>query len=281
MTTANLTDIRNSYERDGYCFPIDAMTPERARCCRDELEQVEAGIKQAGDDSAVLFTHANFVLPFIDEITRLASVLEPVKAILGSNLLVWNASFFTKEADTTDFVSWHQDLTYWGLDDVEEVTAWIAFSAVTVESGCMRFLPCSHKQDIVPHRDTFADVNMLSRGQELAVDVDESRTVDVVLEPGQMSLHHGHIFHASHANQSQDRRIGLAIRYITPSMSQVGGEKSYAHLVSGEDSIGNFHLLPAPNGTLLSEDLELARRNVEALEKYFYAGAEAQGKRLR
>lgn len=274
-------NIAGIYSRDGYCFPIDVMNANRALHYRKELETVEAATDAATKDRQIWFTNANFVLPFVDEITRLPSVLEPVKQIIGPNLLVWNCSFFTKEPGTPNHVSWHQDLTYWGLNDTDEVTAWVALSAATVESGCMRFIARSHKQDIVAHTDSFDEINMLSRGQEIAIEVDEASAVDVVLRPGQMSLHHGHIFHASGPNQSSDRRIGLAIRYITPAMKQRHGEKPYAHLVSGRDEIGNFHLLPPPSGTMLETDIRLSERNIRIQEKFFYDGAEQTGRRLR
>ena len=71
-------------------------------------------------------------MPFIDEITRLPTVLDPVRAILGPDVMVWDANLFIKEARSNGYVSWHQDLTYWYLDDVDEVTAWVALSPATV-----------------------------------------------------------------------------------------------------------------------------------------------------
>ena len=68
---------------------------------------------------------------------------------------------------------------------MEETTGWVALSPSTVASGCMRFVPGSHRRRIVPHVDTFAADNLLSRGQEIAVDVDEEDGVAVELQPGQ------------------------------------------------------------------------------------------------
>jgi ectoine hydroxylase-related dioxygenase (phytanoyl-CoA dioxygenase family) len=115
---------------------------------------------------------------------------------------------------------------------------------------------------------------MLSRGQVLAVDVDEQDAVDAELEAGQMSLHHGLLFHASHANQSSDRRIGLAIRYITPGMKHLSGVKTYAHLVAGEDREGNFHLVDSPSAVMTPKDVCYVQSNVQMQEQFFYAGAE-------
>ena len=82
---------------------------------------------------------------------------------------------------------------------------------------------------------------LLTRGQEIAVDVDEADGVDVVLETGQSSMHHGHLFHASGPNTSGDRRIGSAIRYIKTSMKQRSGDRSLVAHVAGEDKIRALH----------------------------------------
>ena len=139
-------------------------------------------------------------------------LVEAVKPILGPDLMVWSSGLFI-EANTPHVVSWHQDLTYWGLSEVDEITAWVALSPSNLDSGCMRFVPGSHKRQLVDHRDTFDPNNLLTRGQEIAVDIDDADGVDVILETGQASLHHGHLFHSSGPNTTGDRRIGSAIRY--------------------------------------------------------------------
>ena len=58
--------------------------------------------------------------------------------------------------------------------------------------------------------DTFHVDNMLTRGQEIAVEVDESKTVAMALGPGEMSIHNVRVAHASGPNTSDDRRIGMA-----------------------------------------------------------------------
>ncbi len=73
--------------------------------------------------------------------------------------------------------------------------------------------------DQIPHRDTFAQDNLLTRGQEIMVEVDESGAVPLVLRPGEMSLHHVRLVHGSPPNPSGDRRIGFAIRYVRTRVS--------------------------------------------------------------
>lgn len=277
------SQIQTGYTQNGYYFPLDVVSVQQARHYREELERIEAIGKTQPDryNTAVWFTNANFVLPFVDEITRLPSVLDAIEAVLGSDLLVWNASFFIKEPNTSDFVSWHQDLKYWGLSNTHEVTAWIALSEASIESGCMRFVSGSHNSELIDHLDTFCEENMLSRGQALSIEVNEEQAINAELKPGQMSLHHGYTYHASHPNQSDDRRIGLAIRYITPDMSQRYGEKPYAHLVRGTDQHGHFHLLESPKGVMHSDDVANAEKNIRIGEKFFYENADQVGKRLR
>jgi hypothetical protein len=271
---------RAKYERDGYIFPLTAMTPERAGEYRQQFESVETAHAQDAVTSRILKQCPGTVLPFISEITRLSSVIEPVKAILGDDLLVIGANFFIKEPATPAFVSWHQDLTYWGYDDVREVTAWVALSPATSQSGCMRFVPRSHQLEIVEHRDTFEEANLLSRGQMATVEVNEEDAVDVILRPGEISLHHGRLLHASRPNASTDRRIGLAIRYVAPSMRQVNGLTPSAHLVAGEDRHGHFRLLEPPASVLAESDVENALGAISVQERIGYEGAADRGRRI-
>lgn len=262
--------IRESFERDGFVFPLEAMSSAQATEYRAMFEAVEAEYARDATATRMIKQFASTVLPFVDEIMRLPSIVDPVASILGGDLMVMGANFFVKEPQSAAFISWHQDLTYWGYDDASEVTAWVALSPATSASGCMRFVPGSHRTT-VEHRDTFDESNMLSRGQEVAVDVDEADAVEAVLRPGEMSLHHGHLFHASNPNTSTDRRIGLALRFVTPAMKQVSGRKTFAHLVAGEDRFGHFELLPRATEVMAADDIVNARRAIALQDEIGYA----------
>ncbi|MEM7024871.1 MAG: phytanoyl-CoA dioxygenase family protein [Pseudomonadota bacterium] len=226
------------YQREGYLCPIRVLPTEDAADFRAKLEAVEA--ERGGPLAKDIRQKPHLLFTWLDDLVRNEAVLDAVEDVIGPDILCWAGSFFTKEARTSDFVSWHQDLTYWGLEPADIVTAWVALSPSTVESGCMRVVPGSHHQDIIPHKETFAEENLLSRGQEVQVEVEEAQAVDLVLQPGEMSLHHVKLIHGSNANQSDDRRIGYAIRYIPTTVRQVAGAEDSAMLVRGVDRYHNF-----------------------------------------
>lgn len=272
--SATLSTIATTYERDGFVFPYDAVSEDEARAIRADLEAAEVELANRPDDLALLRAYPDRVLPSFDNLIRKPSLVAAATQILGPDLMVWSAGLFVKEANTPHFVTWHQDLTYWGLDDAKELTAWVALSPATTQSGCMRFVPGSHRENIVPHVDSFAKDNLLSRGQEIAVDVNEDDAVNVVLHTGQASLHHGHLFHSSGPNTTADRRIGVAIRYMPPSMKQQSGDRSLVAHVNGSDNYGHFTIAPPPKGRLLEEDFERCRKDAQIKRRVLYAGAE-------
>lgn len=226
------------YQERGYACPIRALSPEQVTYYRGRLEAFEAS--QGGPLKGALKQKPHLLLTWLDELVRNDAVLDVVEGTIGPNILCWASGFFTKEANDPGYVSWHQDLTYWGLDPADIVTAWIALSPSTPESGCMRVIPGSHRQDVVQHTDTFAENNMLSRGQEVDVDVDEAEAVDLVLQPGEMSLHHVKLIHGSGANRANDRRIGYAVRYVPTYVRQTAGAEDSAMLVRGRDDYHHF-----------------------------------------
>lgn len=272
-------DVAEAYARDGFAFPLDILSPAKAGELRADLE---AGETELADDPrrlTLLRAYPAQLLPSFDALVRHPAMIAAAAAVLGPDLMVWGSGLFIKEANTPSYVSWHQDLTYWGLDDMQEATLWVALSPATVDSGCMRFVPGTHRRQIVPHVDSFAEHNLLTRGQELAVDVAEEQAVDIVLRPGQASLHHGHLFHASGPNRTDDRRIGAAIRYIAPSMKLKSGDRALVALVNGEDRHGHFKLAPPPRGRLADEDFALCLEDAAIKNRVLFDGAEQQGRR--
>src|SRR5207249_3111285 len=226
--------------------PVPVPAPGEALACRRRLEAVEAA--HGGQLGGELRHKPHLLFTWLADLVRHPAILDAVEDVLGPNLLVWSTSFFIKEARDPAYVSWHQDATYWGLSAPDVLTAWVAFTDATVENGAMRMVPGSHDEQLA-HRDTFAPHNLLSRGQEIAVEVDEARGVDILLRAGEMSLHHVRMVHGSPPNRSDDRRIGFAIRYVPTYVKQLAGDDS-ALLVRGVDEYHHFIAERAPSSDL-------------------------------
>ena len=266
----NYNEMALKYAKDGFIAPIYIMRPEEAMQLRLDLERAEAELAEDQEKLMLLRTYPNRILPSFDRLTRNKRLIAAAAAVLGPDLMVWSAQLFIKEKNSPKIVSWHQDLTYWGLDDVEETTCWFAVSKSSEKAGCMKFVPGTHKSKIVQHIDTFAEDNLLSRGQEIAVDVNEYDAVPASLDAGHASMHHGLLFHSSGPNSTDDRRIGSAIRYIKPSMKQKTGDRSLVTLVSGKDQFQNFKVVGPPKGRLLDEEFELCRQDNELKKRLLF-----------
>jgi hypothetical protein len=264
------------YHRDGFLFPITVLSPEEARDCRRRLETVEAA--HGGTLGGGLRQKPHLLLTWLADLVRHPTILDAVEDVLGPNLLVWSSSFFIKEARDPAYVSWHQDATYWGLSEPDVVTAWLALTDATVDNGAMRMVPGSHSEQLA-HHDTFAPHNLLSRGQEIAVAVDEARGIDVVLGAGEMSLHHVRMVHGSPANRSDDRRIGFAIRYVPTYVKQLAGESDSALLVRGVDDYHHFSPERPPTADLAPEARAHHAEVIARTAKILYRGTGRDARR--
>jgi len=276
MSPSPMTAMRAQYDRDGFVAGLDVFSADEVKTIRTEIETLERGHSTGagGYDLSQFFrVNGHLVIPLLADLARHAAILDTVEAILGPDLLVWSVELFIKEPGSAKTVSWHQDITYWGMGETDdEVTAWVALSDVSVEAGCMRFLPGSHKGGIVAHDDTFGADNLLSRGQKIA-DVDEAKAVQGPLKPGHMSLHHGRCFHASSANGSNDRRIGLAIRYVTPDVRLPEMNRDYAMLVRGADRAQGWINVAGPRDLFHPADLALYEQVLQDQASTLAAGA--------
>ena len=259
----------DQYHRDGCVFPIRVMSEADAHEIRERLEAFEK--KTGGPLKGDLRHKSHLLFPWLDEVVHHARIVDAIEDLYGPDLLCWTTNFFIKEANNPAFVSWHQDSTYWGLDKPDVVTAWVALTPSNRANGAMAFIPGTHTADQIPHRDTFAKNNLLTRGQEVAVDVDESKAVTIELAPGEISLHHVRLVHGSPANPSNDRRIGFAIRYIPTSVAQVAGRDS-ASLVRGTDRFHHFDLEPRPTAEMEPSFVKLHKEIAERSAQILYRG---------
>lgn len=265
-------EIAERFARDGFVFPLDVLSRDDAASYRRELETLERRAEDCTLGNKRQLNHTHVIFRFAHRIASHPRILDAVEALLGPDILVWGSTFFIKPARSESYVSWHQDLRYWGLDSDAEVSAWVALSPATEANGCMRFVPGSHRREMLQHKDTFAENNILTRGQEAAIEIADEETALVPLAPGQASLHHGKLLHSSGPNRSDERRIGFAINYISPDVRQVVAKEDFAMLVRGEDRYGHFSLVPPPSDDLSEDAMAWHLRVHAAQNQALYQG---------
>ena len=242
-----------AYRRDGFLLPLPALAPEQARHYRGQLESFEAriGEKLSGElsPSRRKYRSRTYLLfQWAQELVRHPKILDAVEDVIGPDILVFTTTWFIKEPGTPHIAGWHQDATHFGLDPNDQhVTAWLALSDASTESGCMQFVPGSYKGGQIAHTYGLGD-SVNDAGQWISNPGDISRAIDCTLQPGQFSLHNTLTVHQSGPNNGGDRRIGIGISYIPTSVRHTGSQRHPAHLVRGVDRYGHFDLDPAPVG---------------------------------
>jgi non-haem Fe2+, alpha-ketoglutarate-dependent halogenase len=242
------------YRQDGLLFPRPAIAPELAAEYLATLEDYE---NQSGGPANGKYRYkCHLVFPWINELMRDKSILDTVEDLIGPDIMVWSSHLYPKEPGDGRFISWHQDSVHWGLETDNILTAWVALTPAHRQNGCMRMLPGSQATGTVEHQDTWEEKNILTRGQTIAEDIDEERAVWVELEPGQASIHHLYMWHSSPPNVTDQRRVAVALRYITPRARQTRIDRDFATLVRGQDDYGHFEAEPRPRITM---DPEMVR----------------------
>lgn len=176
-------------------------------------------------------------------------LLDIAELFLSPNLSCFTAHYICKPPYDGQAVLWHQDGAYWKLEPMQAATLWLAVDESTPENGCLRMIPGTHNLPL--HKITVRnDVpNMLSSTIDYNL-FDPAEAVDVVLQPGDVSVHHPHIIHGSEPNISAKRRCGLDLGYMDTSTS-ISNEELYLDpiLVKGaaQSGINQYRAWPEYN----------------------------------
>ncbi|MDP7037855.1 MAG: phytanoyl-CoA dioxygenase family protein [Myxococcota bacterium] len=241
-----------AYHEQGFLNALEVLEPDEVAALYQDYQAYQAQVPKHLPDP---YKHKVHLLSaWADKLVHHPKILDAVESLLGPDILCWTSNLLAKAPGDAAFVSWHQDSGYWGLEPAQVVTAWVALTPSTKRSGCVQVLPKTHLGEDYAHRDTFKKDNMLTRGQELELEIDPEEVVSLELAPGEMSLHHIKLAHASGANEADAPRVGLAIRYMSTDVQKKGKPES-ALLVRGQMGPSRFY----PEKRLQS-DLDVAGR---------------------
>jgi len=259
------------YHDQGFISPIRVISEQEALSIKDELEQVEKEFPEEINSESRNNLHLSFA--FLDALAHNKIIVDAIEDLIGPDISLWASVMFIKEPSSKQYVSWHQDATYMGLDSLDFPTPWIALSPSNIETGCMTMIAGSHKTKIQNHEDTFAENNILTRGQVIQ-DVDESKAVDLILQPGEMSIHHGAVIHGSQPNNSNQRRIGFSLQsYMPNNVKQIVGRNLWTHVRGQKRQDDDGMLLDRPRFNM--DPNTVAQRKIanENLSEILYKGA--------
>jgi hypothetical protein len=263
----------DQYHEQGFLAPIDVMPEDEALAYAQRLQAAEFEYPDELNSENRNNPHLSF--KFLDELAHHPLILDAVEDLIGAAFSLWGSVLFIKEPHSSHFVSWHQDATYMGITPHDYVTPWLALTPSNLETGCMSMIPGSHKEPIKPHEETFHENNILTRGQAILA-VDESIAVDLILRPGQMSLHHAKIIHGSQPNRSRQRRVGYALQACMPAGArQILGE-NYWLPMRGDCAQPDFVELKRPAAEMDSTGVGERNKANQNWANILYQGARKQ-----
>ena len=205
-------EIEN-YKKDGYVTPQFRLPDEVLSDIRAAHDRLVQRHPEFSDYCSALLAYDTWFLT----VARMPEILDMVEQVIGSDIALWNSSFFAKPAKVGTKTPWHQDGEYWPIRPLATCTVWIAIDASTPENGCLRVIPGSHKsQQLAQHNHSDADNIALNLELDDGA-FDEADAADIILQPGELSLHDVYLYHGSEANNSDKPRRGMTLRYMPTS----------------------------------------------------------------
>lgn len=212
-----------SYHREGWLVPDYRLEPGLLGELQQALDQLirdNPGVRPEklvsahvqGDNGEGVKGSRRFL-----ELAMHPPIVDLVQDLIGPDIVLWGCHVFCKPPLQGYPTPWHQDGHYWPIRPLATCTVWVALEPSTRANGCLRVIPRSHQNHTL-HPHLHEDRQDLTLQQRMADGTfDEKEAVDIELQAGQMSMHDVYMIHGAQANTSQQRRTGVALRYMPAS----------------------------------------------------------------
>jgi len=176
------------------------------------LDEDQAFYQEEPDGSRALRqVHRMHCDPFFSAYQRNPKWSLIAQDLIGEPVTPHPPWWFNKPPRTAFATPPHQDNSAFNYSPPKAIMLLVAIDPMTVENGCLRYLPGSHRSGLREH--AFSDV----RGFALEVceygEDDRAREVVVELEGGDLVCHHPLVVHRADANPSNQRRSAFGIAY--------------------------------------------------------------------
>ncbi len=237
---SDLNGIGKDYERDGFAIVRNVLPADLIREVDLHIDWLMDRHPDLPPESLGHWLIAGdpFWVRFLSD----RHLLNLAEALVGPDVAFFAADYICKPPQRGKGVQWHQDGHYWPLDPMEVITVWFAITASMPCNGCVRVIPGSHKSGLHHHSPERKEHFILNAADPEAFD--ENQAVDLVLSPGDVSVHHPLLLHGSNPNESTAWRRGGSIQYM-PATTKVTREWPCLFLfrgspVNGVNTYRNF-----------------------------------------
>ena len=251
------------YQRNGYIqfegFLSDTETVALRRAIddavannRERIVGAEKGGRQSDDYERVFNQMVNLWTdyPEVKEIAFDVRLGECARRLSRSQhvRIYHDHAMIKPPGEDSKLTNWHQDAPYWPMDPVGALSAWIAVDDVTIENGCLHFVPGSHSYGrLEPIKLGVEGESIVEKLKARGYEVPEPRPMP--MKAGGVTFHHGCTFHYAGPNRSTDPRRGFAIIYIPDTTRYTGGKDAAG--AADEMEVGGsweHHLHPVIEG---------------------------------
>ena len=234
-------DIKKEYDAKGFVTIRNAIGVDLAKELEDHVYWLSGKYPDIRPEA--LHHHLLVHDPFIHHLLKRSETLDIVEKFIGPDIALFGAHYIAKKPFNGKPVGWHQDGSYWPLEPMDVISLWVAGTPSIIKNGCMRVIPGSQNTNLFKPSDMLK-VDTEEFVLDLAIhpdQIDESKAVDLELNPGDISIHNPFIIHGSNANLSEQWRIGLTLRYI-PTSTYVNREDWECILLRGNAVAGNKNI---------------------------------------
>lgn len=213
------------FHENGYVSNIPVLSQEQVDVLRSELADLvetehegkelwhEYHSNESADPTKVLFhaLGAWRIKPGFHDLLWNPAVLKPASQLLNGAVRFWHDQLFCKPAKHGGVVAWHQDYSYWTrTEPMQHLTCWIGLDEATAENGCLKYVPGSHRWELLPITGLAGDMDAIAKilSPEQMAAFENPAVIEMPV--GHASFHHPLMVHGSHENSTnQPRRAAV------------------------------------------------------------------------
>ncbi len=200
----DLAKLHDDFSQNGYAIVPNLYTRDEVQSLKLESINILEAVRKETGAVAGHGVHVGLATrsSVFQEAVGDSRILDILEVILAPNIEFLSDKVVFKSDSMTFASPWHQDWHYW--HGAHKLSIWVALDDATVENGCLKLFPGSHKSAIVHDGDASDGHGFGNRLRPDAVDEDLAVTAE--LEAGGAVFFHDLTLHASHPNRSGAER---------------------------------------------------------------------------